>query len=124
MADHNSPDGGDETRRQIVALWDGYHRLEQKIDTNTRETLNVAAQVPYMVALLERIDKTQCAQTPVCADRGARVVVLEKTVAEHECFDDRLHELESSNRVLKWVLGIVTTVLGVIGADKILKMLQ
>lgn len=112
-----------EAGRQIGALWNSYHRLADKVDDNTREIMAVSVQVPYMVSLLERIDKHQIVQTPVCADRGARVVAIEEKVKDHDKFGDRIMVLEASSRVLKWAVGVVTAVIVIVGADTLMKVI-
>lgn len=112
-----------ETARQIDALWDSHRRLEQKLEANTKEIMVVSTQVPYIVSLLERIDKAQCVQSPICAVRGAKIADLEKRVEEHGSHERRLESLEASNRILKWMVGSATAIGTTVAAAKLIQVL-
>ena len=112
-----------ETRREIDALWDSVRELSGKIEERNKEVLVMSTQISYMVTILERLERGYLAQAPVCAIRGTRIDTLEKRVDGVETYGHRIENLEASNKVLKWLLGIATAILTTVGAERALKML-
>ena len=115
-----------EAMRQIQALWDNYRRLEEKLEATSTSVAAISSQMPYIVALLEKIERSRDAQAPECAVRGARLEALETCAKEARITISALQAdvdtLMASNRIIKWVIGIVGAVLTIVGAEKILDL--
>lgn len=116
-----------ETRREIDALWDSVKELDIKFEASRKEVVVMSTQISYMVTILERLDRGNMSQAPVCAVRGARLDNIEKRVEEEaeksSRVDERVTDLEASNRILKWLLGIATAILTTVGGERLVTTL-
>ena len=103
-----------EAQRQIAALWKRNSLLEEDMRANTKDIQAVAMQMPYVVALLEKIDKAQAEQIPNCAARGVRLNTMEDDVSKltvsNTALVARVGKLENTNNILKWINGVMTTI--------------
>ena len=115
-----------EAMRQIQVLWDNYRRLEEKLEATSTSVAAISSQMPYIVTLLEKMERSRDNQAPACAVRGARMEALEVCSKEVRITIGNLQAdvdtLMASNRILKWVIGIVGAVLTIVGAEKVLDL--
>jgi DNA-binding FrmR family transcriptional regulator len=106
----------EEAQRQIQALWDSIKDINDKVDQVTA----IKSQVDLVVQLLmER-------GLPECAKNDTRLTVAEDKIKhiedeELKTLREDVEQIKSTNRVLKWLSGIVSAAAAGIGADLLLK---
>lgn len=118
----------EEAQCEIRSLWGTIEKMNQHIEKlsedfakNREVMISINEQVKGIAEMLREVkdnDFTRCAERAVRI-RGLehRVKDLEDAPACKSCKNDqRLTKLEGTNRILRWVAGILAAVLGTIAA--------
>lgn len=113
-----------EAMRQIRSLWESQEKIENKLNSLTIELATLNPKITYIAGVVDRIEHAQQESAPVRVIQGVRIEAVEAYAKEIRpelnSLRSDVETLLASNRVMKWILGIVTGILIVVGAEKIL----
>jgi len=113
-----------EAMRQIHSLWESQEKIENKLNSLTIELAMLNPKIVHIAGVVDRIEHAQQESAPVRVIQGVRIEAVEACAKEIRpeltSLRSDVETLLASNRVMKWILGIVTGILIVVGAEKIL----
>ena len=116
-----------EAMRQIHSLWERQEKIENKLNSLTIELAMLNPKIVHIASTVDRIETAQQESAPVRMIQGVRIEAVEACAKEIRPELNSLRAdvetLLASNRIMKWILGVVTGILVVVGAEKFLDTL-
>ena len=116
-----------EAMRQIHSLWERQEKIENKLNSLTIELAMLNPKIVHIAGVVDRIERAQQESAPTRAIQGARIEAVEACAKEIRpelnSLRSDVETLLASNRIMKWILGVVTGILVVVGAEKFLDTL-
>ena len=126
MDDNNVLTSG-EAMRQIHSLWERQEKIENKLNSLTIELAMLNPKLIHIAGAVDRIETAQQESAPVSMILGARIEAVEACAKEVRpelnSLRTDVETLLASNRIMKWILGVATGILVVVGAEKFLDTL-
>lgn len=111
-----------EAMRQIRSLWESQEKIENKLNSLAIELAMLNPKIVHIASTVDRIETTQRESAPVRMMHGVRIEAVEafdkEIRPELNTLRADVETLLASNRIMKWILGVVTGILVVVGAEK------